>query len=83
VYRARVRWFRRSVRSTTTDPLVQASPFGDAQTEELEVIEIDADGRLHGLPRWPQDDSLREPAYASAVPDGTGTRGIWTAIEHA
>jgi hypothetical protein len=57
-----------------------ATPIDELDPTTLEVVEVDAAGRLRGLPRWPDDDSLRETAYAAAAPDGTSSRGIWTAL---
>lgn len=73
-----MRW--RGSRSTDLRPAI---PIDDVDPETLEVIELvgfhDA-GRLAGLPRWPDDDSLREARYAARYRDGTGTAGIWEAI---
>ena len=49
----------------------------------LEVIELDADGRLVGPPRRPADDAPRELTDHPSRRDPTGTAGIWEALGHS
>lgn len=50
--------------------------------DTLEVIELDAEGRLVGLPRWPADDAIRELTDHPSGRDPTGLAGIWEALAH-
>lgn len=50
--------------------------------ESLEVIELDAHGRLMGPARWPAADPIRELADRPERSDPTGTAGIWEAFSH-
>lgn len=51
--------------------------------DTLEVIELDAVGRLVGPPRWPVDDAPRELTDHPSRRDPTGTAGIWEALAHS
>lgn len=61
-----------------------AAPLPESLSEldsgSLEVLEVDAAGRLSGLPRWKDDDSLREPAYGAGAPDAGSLAGVWDAL---
>jgi hypothetical protein len=64
-----------------------AEPFRDAvdaidtvDPATLEVIELDAEGRLVGPPRWPADDAIRELSDHPSGRDPTGLAGIWEAL---
>lgn len=75
-----MRWPARSPR--TSAPL--ATPLDELDPAALEVVDADRPTSLAGLPRWPDDDSLREVnASRPSGVDPTGTRGIWTAIGNA
>jgi hypothetical protein len=78
-----MRWLRRPARRPGSVGSDVATPIEDLDPTTLDVLEDDADGRLQGLPRWPEDDSLLEASYARPGPDGTGSEGIWTAIAHS
>lgn len=51
--------------------------------DSLEVIELDADGRLVAAARWPSDDALRELPDHPSGRDPTGLAGIWEALAHS
>lgn len=51
--------------------------------DTLEIIEIDADGRLVGPPRWPADHGPPELTDHPSRRDPTGTAGIWEALAHS
>jgi hypothetical protein len=74
---------RRLARSPrTAAPL--ATPLDELDPATFEVLDADRPSPLAGLPRWPDDDSLREvSAGRPSGGDPTGTRGIWTAIGNA
>jgi hypothetical protein len=75
-----MRWLSRSPRT----PAPLATPLDELDPAALEVIDADRPSPLAGLPRWPDDDSLREiRAGPPSGVDPTGTRGIWTAIGNA
>ncbi len=48
--------------------------------DALEVIELDAAGRLVGPPGQPPDHGLRELADHPTCRDPTGLAGIWEAL---
>ena len=50
--------------------------------ETLEVVELDADGRLVGPPRRSVDDAIPELPDRPSRRDPTGTAGIWEALAH-
>jgi len=50
--------------------------------ETLEVVELDADGHLVGVPRRPADDEIPELPDRPSRRDPTGTAGIWEALAH-
>ena len=51
--------------------------------DTLEVIELDADGRLVGHSPWQADDAPRELTDHPSRRDPTGTAGIWEALAHS
>lgn len=77
-------WTRGEAPDRSVDALHAPVDAIDAvNLEALEVIELDADGRLVGLPRWPEDDAPRELSDHPTRRDPTGTAGIWEALAHS
>lgn len=72
-------WPPRVRRERSTPPSL-ATPLSDLDPDGLEVIEIDAGGRLAGLAAWKDDDSLREVPYAAGARDPGSLAGIWEAL---
>jgi hypothetical protein len=76
-------WTRGEAPDHSADPCrdtVDAIDTVDLAT--LEVIELDAEGRLVGLPRQPADDAIRELTDHPSGRDPTGLAGIWEALSH-
>ena len=74
-------WTRGEAPDRSAEPLrdtVDAIDTVDFDT--LEVIELDADGRLVGPPRGPADDAIRELTDHPSRRDPTGLAGIWEAL---
>lgn len=57
-----------------------STPLSELDTDQLEVIEVDAVARLAGLAPWKDDDSLREVPYATGARDPGSLAGIWEAL---
>ena len=68
------------VRRHRSQPRPLATPLRELDIDGLEVIEIDASGRLAGLAPWKGDDSLREVPYAAGGGDPGSLAGIWEAL---
>lgn len=76
-------WTRGEAPHRSVEALHAADAIDAVNLEALEVIELDADGRLVGPPRWPEDDAPRELADHPTRRDPTGTAGIWEALSHS
>lgn len=56
-----------------------AGPIELTDLASLEIVEVDADGRLHATPEHHPD--LREVGYAPRHRDPTGVAGLWEAMD--
>lgn len=73
-----MRWFRRERGGAA--PALE-TPLDDIGPSDLEVLEVDdtGSGRLTGLGRWKDDDSLREVTYTVSRDPGS-LAGIWEGL---
>lgn len=69
-------WTRDEATDRPLEPIDMVDP------ETLEVVELDADGHLVGVPRRPADDEIPELPDRPSRRDPTGTAGIWEALAH-
>ena len=72
-------WPRRA-QASSARPEPLATPLEEVEPGSLDVIEIDAAGRLAGLARWKDDDSLREVPYAAGARDPGSLAGVWEGL---
>jgi len=56
------------------------TPLSALDPEQLEVIEIDAAGRLARITRWTEEESLHEAPYAIGTQDPGSLAGLWEAL---
>lgn len=77
-------WTRGETPDRSAEPLRHTADAIDTlDLESLEVVELDADGRLLGPARRPAENALRELADHPSGGDPTGTAGIWEALRHS
>lgn len=72
-------WPRRSRHQQAPSPPL-ATPLSEVDPATLEVVEVDARGRLAAIPRWRDDDGPREVPYATGARDPGSLAGVWEGL---